>query len=46
MVILSEKEPVITVGLIEDASEVSFELLGEFHLENIVLKPGAYRAFC
>jgi stage II sporulation protein D len=43
---LPQKEPVITVGLIEDASEVSFDLLGEFYLENIVLKPGAYRVFC
>jgi len=43
---LIKKEPIITVGLIEDAYEVSFELMGEFHLEDIVLKPGAYRVFC
>ena len=46
MTALPQKEPVITVGLIEDAPEVNFELLGEFHLENIFLKPGAYRVFC
>ncbi len=46
MAALPRKEPVIAVGLIEDVPEVSFELLGEFHLENIVLKPGAYRVFC
>ena len=39
-------EPIIAVGLIEDAPEVNFELLGEFHLENIFLKPGTYRVFC
>jgi peptidoglycan hydrolase-like amidase len=43
---LIKKEPIIAVGLIEDVPEVSFELLGEFHLENIGLKPGAYRVFC
>ncbi len=46
MTALPQKEPVITVGLIEDAPEVNFELLGEFHLGNIFLKPGAYRVFC
>jgi stage II sporulation protein D len=40
------KEPIITVGLIEDVPEVSFELLGEFHLDKIILKPGSYRVFC
>ena len=43
---IPDKEPVIAVGLIEGVPEISFELLGEFHLENIVLKPGAYRVFC
>jgi len=46
MTALPQKEPIIAVGLIEDVPEVSFELLGEFQLENIVLKPGAYRVFC
>ncbi len=46
MTALPQKEPIIAVGLIEDVPEISFELLGEFHLENIVLKPGAYRVFC
>jgi len=45
MTALPQKEPIITVGLIENAPEISFELLGEFHLEDIVLKPGAYRVF-
>jgi stage II sporulation protein D len=43
---IPDKEPIINVGLIEDAPEISFELLGEFHLEKIILKPGAYRVFC
>ena len=43
---IPDKEPIIAVGLIEGVPEISFELLGEFHLENIVLKPGTYRVFC
>ena len=37
-------EPIIAVGLIEDVPDVSFDLRGEFCLENIVLKAGTYRA--
>jgi SpoIID/LytB domain protein len=43
---LIKKEPIIAVGLIENAPEISFELMGEFKLEHTVLRPGAYRAFC
>ena len=46
MTALPQKEPIIAVGLIEDVPEVSFELMGEFQIENIVLKPGAYRVCC
>ena len=43
---IPDKEPVITVGLIEDVPRSALSCSGEFHLENIVLKPGAYRVFC
>ena len=38
------QEPIIAVGLIEDVPDVSFELQGEFRLENLVLNSGSYRA--
>jgi len=46
MTAMPRTEPIIAVGLIENVTEVSFELLGEFQLEQTVLQPGAYRVFC
>jgi peptidoglycan hydrolase-like amidase len=39
------KEPIIAVGLVEDAADIAFDLGAQFYLHNRLFPAGAYRAF-
>ena len=39
-----DKEPIIAVGLVEDAADIAFDLSAEFYLRDRLLPAGAYRA--
>jgi len=39
-----DKEPIIAVGLVEDAADIAFDLGAEFYLREKLLTAGAYRA--
>ena len=41
---LPEQEPVISVGLMENAKRISFDIVGNYILDNIRLAPGHYSA--
>ncbi len=45
MTSLPQKEPIISVGLLEDAPSISFDLAGEFKLDGAGVGEGAYRAY-
>ena len=45
MTSLPQKEPIISVGLLEDAPSISFDLVGEFKLDGAGVAEGAYRAY-
>jgi SpoIID/LytB domain protein len=40
----TDKEPIIAVGLVEDAADIAFDIGAEFYLRNRLLPAGAYRA--
>ena len=42
--LILDNEPTISVGLVEDTKQVSFEISGEYLLEGTRISPGQYEA--